>query len=159
MSIYCPYCAHEIKPDDIHCPSCSASYGLETLLLIRGLVKETIQNCPSEKREYDRVRKKFKIVYQNRETLTKSYLANIGRGGIFIPTQSPLSRKEKFSLNLLLPDGGGGVSVLCEVAWSRKEERVTPQGKYSRGMGVRFLNLSSEDRERINRILRQAPTP
>jgi len=153
MQIHCPYCTRRIARDEIQCPTCGTTYGLETLLLVKSVVKELMLGRPH--RKYDRVPKKYAITYTTPKTLVKNYLSNIGRGGVFIPTKAPLERREKVTLKIFLPDGGKEVEVFGEVAWSRKVATVTPQGKHPQGMGVKFLNLAHEDKERIFKLLRQ----
>ena len=153
MKPYCPYCKKEITVGEIQCPSCGTTYSLDTLLLVRSLVKEAVTESPDEPRKYDRVPKEYKVTYTTPQTLIKHYLSNISQGGIFIQTKEPLKRREKLNLKIFLPNEEKGLEVFCEVAWSRKEERVTPKGRYPQGMGLKFLNLSPEDKERISRIL------
>lgn len=154
MTPHCPYCTREIAANELQCPSCGTIYGLETLLLIKSVVKSAALDPPHEQRRYDRVPKKIQIAYQTPRTLEKHYLSNVGQGGVFVPTQNPLNRREKFKLRLILPDGGESMEVLCEVAWTRKEERTTAKETYPQGMGVKFINLTDEDRARIMKILR-----
>jgi uncharacterized protein (TIGR02266 family) len=106
-------------------------------------------------RKYDRVPKKYAITYTTPKTLVKNYLSNIGQGGVFVPTKEPLERREKVNLKIFLPDGGKEVEVFGEVAWSRKVAKVTPKGKHPQGMGIKFLKLAHEDKERIFKLLRQ----
>jgi type IV pilus assembly protein PilZ len=153
IQIHCPYCTKEITRDEIQCPTCGTTYGLETLLLVKSAAKEVMRGLPH--RKYDRVPKKYAITYTTPKTLVKNYLSNIGRGGVFIPTKKPLDRREKVTLKIFLPDGGEAVEVFGEVAWSRRVGKETPQGTYPQGMGVKFLNLAHEAKERIFRILRQ----
>jgi type IV pilus assembly protein PilZ len=153
---HCPYCTKEIVANELQCPSCGTMYGLETLLLIKSIVKNATLDCSHEHRSYDRIPKKIQIAYQTPRILEKHYLSNIGQGGVFIPTQNPLNRREKLRLRLILPDGGESLEVLCEVAWTRKEERATSKVTYPQGMGVKFINLSDQDRERIMKLLHHA---
>jgi len=46
--------------------------------------------------------------------------------------------------------------VLGEVVWSREKDELTPAGEHPQGIGIKFLNLSPFDRERIDRVLYQA---
>jgi uncharacterized protein (TIGR02266 family) len=153
MEAHCPYCTKIISRDEIQCPTCGTTYGLETLLLIKSVAKELMLGRPH--RKYDRVPKKYAITYTTPKTLVRNYLSNIGQGGIFVPTKEPLERRKKVSLKIFLPDGGKEVEIFGEVAWSRKIAKVTPQGKYPQGMGIKFLNLAREDKERILKLLRQ----
>ena len=55
MKLYCVYCTKEITPDDNQCPSCGTPYGLETLLLIKNLVREALSAHSDEHGKYDLV--------------------------------------------------------------------------------------------------------
>jgi len=152
MKVHCPYCTKEIARDEIQCPTCGTTYGLETLLLIKSVVKELMLGHPQ--RKYDRVPKNFAVTYTTPKTLLRNYLSNIGQGGVFIQTREPLEKREKVNLKIFLPDGGKEVEVFGEVAWSRKVAKVTPKGKYPQGMGIKFLSLARNDKERITKLLR-----
>jgi uncharacterized protein (TIGR02266 family) len=158
MKANCPYCTKEIEPNEIVCPSCTTSYGAETLVLTRKLVEETVQQDQRLFRKYDRVPKKFKVTYSSPKAFVDSYLFDIGKGGVFIKTNNPLKKRERISLKILLPDGKEELEVVGHVAWSSEKKHRTPLGKYPPGMGVTFLNLSAEGEERIGRVLRQ-PKP
>jgi hypothetical protein len=58
-------------------------------------------------------------------------------------------------LKIFLPDGGAEVEVSCEVMWSHAMEWKSAERTFPPGMGVKFLNLSPEAEERIERLLRE----
>jgi uncharacterized protein (TIGR02266 family) len=153
---HCPYCMEDIASDEIQCPSCGVTYGLDTLLLVKKIVKESMMEVQHEHRKQYRVPKTLKVTYSSPQALVNSYLSNIGEGGVFIPTKEPLDRKEKIKLKIFLPGEKKALEVLGEVAWSNKEQRVTPKKTFPAGMGVRFLKLSFEDKERIIGMLSQS---
>jgi len=155
---HCPYCTKEIMPEALRCPNCLTAYGNETIQLARGIVSEALKGLDEVQREYDRVPKRFKITYSSPKALEKCYISDIGKGGIFIKTDNPLSRNEKVNLKLCLPDGGKELEVLGEVAWSSGKKHRTPRGEYPPGMGIKFLTIFPEDKERIERVLRQPKT-
>ncbi len=49
-----------------------------------------------------------------------------------------------------LTNGEKDLELNCEVVWIRKKEISTPSGKFPSGMGVKFLNLSPEDKKRLS---------
>jgi len=153
---HCPYCTKEISAQDTYCPECAAAFGEETLLVTRDLVKGILDGSTDIQRNYDRLPRKFKISYSTPRAFEKTYLSDIGKGGIFIKTNNILNPKEKVGLKISLPDGGKELGVIGEVAWSKKEEFDTPQGKHPPGMGIKFLNLSPEDEARIESVLKQS---
>jgi len=77
------------------------------------------------------------------------YTYNVSLGGLFLDTNTVLAPRKKFDLKMFLFDAAGPMQVPCEVAWSRNEEKLTPAGKFPRGMGVRLLNLPAENIERL----------
>lgn len=154
--IACPYCTREIPPDVRQCPWCGTTYGSETLQLIRRLVQKAAEEGDAERRVFDRVPKRYRIVYPSAKTLKEYYLANIGSGGVFIKTPHPLHRGARFSLKIFLPDGGAELEVFCEVMWSHGMEWKTAERTFPPGMGVKFLNLSPEAEERIRKLLRES---
>ena len=156
MKPHCPYCTEDITFDEIRCPSCGVTFGLDTLILVKMLVREATMEYPGGERKQYRVLKTVKVTYSSPNALVNSYLSNIGEGGIFIQTKEPLNRREKINLKIFLPDDKEGLEALGEVAWSNKEERVTPKKTFPSGMGIKFLKLSREDKERIIGVLSQS---
>jgi hypothetical protein len=68
---------------------------------------------------------------------------------------NPLKKRERISLKILLPDGKEELEVIGQVAWSSEKKHRTSIGKYPPGMGITFLNLSPEDKERIQKVLKK----
>jgi len=155
MKFFCPYCTAEITPETTQCPTCGYFYGPDTLSLLTGHTQKTPQEgFRDERRKHIRTQKKFKIAYRTPSAFIKSYLHDIGTGGLFIKTNEPLNCGEKFGLKISLPDNEKELEVLCEVAWNRKEEGDTLNEGYPLGMGVKFLNPPKETLDRIIRVLR-----
>ena len=155
LKINCPYCTKEITPDTTQCPSCGTTYGSDTRRFIKELAKKVSSEHIPERRKFDRVPRKFRIVFPTAKTLKKHYLSNISTGGVFIKTKEPLNRGARFKLKIFLPDGDKELEVLSEVIWSHREEWIMKDKKFPPGMGVKFLNLSPEGKERIDKILHQ----
>jgi type IV pilus assembly protein PilZ len=128
------------------------------MLLTRGLVSEALKGIDEVQRECDRVPKRFKITYSSAKALEHCYISNIGKGGVFIKTDKPLKRGDKVSLKLFLPDGGKELEIMGEVAWSSEKKHRTPLGEHPPGMGVKFVDISAEDKVRIDKVLRQSKT-
>jgi len=82
--------------------------------------------------------------------LIHSYLGNIGVDGVFIPTDHPMDSGARLHVKINLPNGEKDLELNCEVVWIRKKEICTPSGKFPSGMGVKFLNLSPEDKKRLS---------
>jgi uncharacterized protein (TIGR02266 family) len=146
---FCSFCSREVSPQSTECPWCGVSFHTEILSLLTDDFPEAPQEEPAAHRRHVRVPQSYKVAYFSRQDLAKSYLSDISLGGLFIATNDPLDQGETVTLKIFLPDKGRELEVLGEVAWSSREERVTPERTHPPGMGVRFLHLSIEDRIRI----------
>jgi len=155
MRCLCPFCEKEITPDEIQCFSCGTIYNFETLLRIRSIVKKAKLEEPSEGRRCPRFRRKFTVIYTCSKGLRKRHLSDISRGGVFVKSNSPLHPGERVDLKILLSDGEKELEVAGEVTWSINEKRVTPMGELPPGMGIKFLDLSHADEERIHNVVMQ----
>lgn len=150
----CLYCTKPIPSDAQQCPYCGTDFGLQTISILRSVVNQALFDAEEDRRGVDRIPKKFKIVYNAGNTLIHTYLGNIAVGGVFIPTDNPMESGTRVHIRITLPDSEKDLEVIGEVVWIRKQEINTPSGKFPSGMGVRFLNLSPEDKEKIERSLK-----
>jgi uncharacterized protein (TIGR02266 family) len=146
---YCPICSKEIRPETTQCPWCNYDFSAETLDLSPG-AEEVLEQETRQRREDIRISQKFEVAYSSSEEFLESYLEDVSLGGLFIKTQEPLKKGETIDLAVSLPDGGEALRVLGEVIWSIREEMETSARKIPPGMGVKFLNLSTEDRIRLS---------
>jgi len=149
----CPYCTREIPVNAMECPWCGTGYGSQTLELLRSFVTKGGAPPTRNRRQDDRVPKKFKVAYSSPKALQESYLFDISVGGVYIRTNSPLAPGTRFTLKIFLPDGDEALEVACEVAWAQTEDKAFPAEHHPRGMGIKFLNLSLEGKRRIETIL------
>jgi type IV pilus assembly protein PilZ len=150
----CPYCTKPLPQDAEQCPYCGTNFGSQTVNILRSVVNQALFDAEEDRRGVDRIPKKFKMVYNAGTALIHSYLGNIGVGGVFIPTDHPMESGTRLRAKLSLPDGEKDLEVICEVVWIRTQEVRTPSGKFPTGMGVKFLNLSPEDKKRIEHALK-----
>ena len=77
---------------------------------------------------------------------------DVSPNGVFISCQSPLKLNETFEMTLEVPELGYPLKASAEVVWSNiygPDDKITP-----RGMGVRFLAISDEDRTVISNEVR-----
>ena len=156
MKLSCPFCPEEIKPETTVCPSCRTVYDLDTLKFLRILARESAKENVHEHREDLRVPTALKVSYSTPKEFVDDYLHNLSLGGLFVKTETPLSRGEKTSLRIFLPDNEKNLEVTGEVVWTRAEEEVTAEGNLPAGMGIRFLDLPKEARKRIIGTLTRA---
>lgn len=87
---------------------------------------------------------------------------DFGDGGLFIRTPNPLELGEKFLLRLHGGRGTDPIEVTCKVIWTNQYGKENKH--LSRGMGVKFVNLRSQDREKMkeyiknSRIAKESPS-
>lgn len=77
------------------------------------------------------------------------YSSNLSRNGIFIHTLDPLPAGTYVNIQFLLPDDYP-IRTRGEVIWANTDEEDEDVG-----MGVKFLGLSEEDRDRILNSLKK----
>jgi len=88
---------------------------------------------------------------ESAENFLFSYVENISEMGIFIRSDNPLEVGERLRLRFG-PVGEEPLDLEGEVMWVNP---VRPDGdNLNPGMGVRFVALSPEDRERVVEIVR-----
>ncbi len=101
-----------------------------------------------DKRKTRRVNKKIKSEVRTDEIITLSSAVDLSHGGIFISTPEPLSNGANVNLTIILPDNGE-IEVQGVVKWLRSDE--TESGKA--GMGIEFINVSSEISRKLEGII------
>jgi uncharacterized protein (TIGR02266 family) len=73
---------------------------------------------------------------------------NISEGGIFVATFETATMGARIQLEFSLPDKGPPVRVEGEVRWSR-DYQSDGDGEVLPGIGLRFVDLSEDDKNRI----------
>jgi uncharacterized protein (TIGR02266 family) len=79
-----------------------------------------------------------------------AYTENLSDGGLFVSTGNPLEQGEQFLLTLQLPDLPAPMKIKCEVVWARAEGEETDSPN---GMGVKFIEITQEDKETLKKYL------
>jgi len=92
----------------------------------------------------DRVTRMLKV---DTEGEASSLAPDLGNGGVFIRTPNPLELGEEFVLQLHMAEGEAPIAVSCRVIWTNKYGKESRHLR--RGMGVKFLGLSPQLRNRV----------
>lgn len=103
-----------------------------------------------EKRENVRTGIVWPVSFETSNGSIQGKTKDISLSGAFIVCDKPLPLKEVFSLTLNIP-GQEPLRLNSEVVWSNAnvpEERII-----TRGMGVRFLSISEQDRKVLNEAI------
>lgn len=96
-----------------------------------------------ERRRHRRLALIREIEYEGKRGKVQRRLADISAGGMFIDTPEPLRPGSKITVRVRLPDSEEPVVATAEV-------KYTQDGV---GMGVEFLDLKPEDREKIEKLV------
>lgn len=76
------------------------------------------------------------------------YSTNLSCSGLFISTVNPADPGSRFQIEIPLPEPiNRDVRCQCETVWKRS---YSPKSPYEPGMGLRFIDLSEEDKQEID---------
>ena len=108
-----------------------------------------------ERRKYKRVAAKILIKYGNAEQFFTDYIQNISRGGIFVPTYSPLPQGTHLQISFSLPFWDRLIETEGRVVHSIHAD--PGQGTEPSGMGIQFQALSEENLKLIDTYVNSLP--
>ncbi len=106
------------------------------------------------RRNTPRIAKVLSLSFKSDRGLVRAFSENVNADGIFIKTSQVLPEGERFFLNLQLPEESGKLQVGCEVAWITSRKVLGDNAP--EGMGIKFVQISKNDRQRIIRALEKA---
>jgi type IV pilus assembly protein PilZ len=114
-------------------------------------VRDSNRDSNADRRSYDRFDVEWSVDCVADDTFLYASIANISEMGIFVRTTDPKVEGTKVVL-AFAPPGHEPFKLDGEVAWVN---RVRPGGDNPNpGMGVRFVTLSAEERERLVEVIR-----
>jgi uncharacterized protein (TIGR02266 family) len=102
-----------------------------------------------ERRIYPRAKINWPVEIKTDRGAMNGLTSNVTPNGVFIHCKKPLKLNAVFEMDINLPDSEHTISAKAEVVWSNRwgpDDEITP-----RGMGVRFVKISSEARKFIAR--------
>jgi type IV pilus assembly protein PilZ len=104
-----------------------------------------------DRRSYDRYEVEWSVDCVADDTFLYASIANISAMGIFVKTVEPIPVGTRLVLSFA-PPGYEPFKLQGKVAWIN---RVRPDGDNPNpGMGIRFVDLKPEDRERLVEVIR-----
>lgn len=112
-------------------------------------------NEGSDRRTNERVELSADIGLHSATQFFTGLTGDVSHGGIFVATWAPLPLGTEVTVAFVLPSGYQ-VTASGHVAWL-KEPQEGAEGAETPGMGVRFANLSTEDRHAIEVFLARRP--
>ena len=115
------------------------------------LADRSVDDAAAERRNFDRYEVEWAVDCVTSDTFLYASITNISEMGIFVRTTDPLRVGTKLRL-CFAPPGAEGFKLEGTVAWVN---HVRPNGDNPNpGMGVRFVNLQPEERERLVEVIR-----
>ncbi|MBW1897255.1 MAG: TIGR02266 family protein [Deltaproteobacteria bacterium] len=106
-------------------------------------------------RSKTRVPVSLPVTYRDEDSFFKVVTGDLSGGGLFIRSDRLLEVGEKFLVNLRLPERTNSVIIKCEVVWVKEKALDSVNGPP--GMGVKFINMTEEDREALEKYLEDLP--
>lgn len=104
-------------------------------------------------RKYPRVPLEMEVEYQNGDDFVSGRSRDIGQGGMYIKSESPLNDGINTKIRFVLDKGKETVEVGARVAWTSKGED-RKRDILPRGMGVEFVENDQEKRKLIGEFVR-----
>ena len=106
------------------------------------MVKET-----EERRQDSRIEIKWPVIMETSKETIKGETKNFSLAGAFIISKIPIPLGEVFSITIDIPKYKP-LSFIAEVIWNNTN--VPDDRIVTRGIGIRFIRLSNEDRRFLN---------
>jgi len=117
-----------------------------------------------ERRRYPRIKDNnfiLGVLEESSPVRFKALACNIGAGGLMFETDRDIPRKSKLKLELYQPTRSDkkiifSIPVLARVIWKRKirQDNFEP-GENTYRIGVQFLEIKEEDRNRISKYVQE----
>ena len=102
-----------------------------------------------ERRVYPRAKIKWPVTVETDKGTIDGVTSDVTPNGVFIHCQKPLSLNVVFEMAIDIPNSEHSITAKAEVVWSNRwgpDDEISP-----RGMGIRFVKISSEARKFIAR--------
>jgi uncharacterized protein (TIGR02266 family) len=104
-----------------------------------------------ERRRHPRAKAKWSVTLETEQGVINTETLDISLEGAFVRCLDPLKPEEPFKMVINIPNSDRRLAIDSEVVWVNvhgPDHSVTP-----RGMGVQFTQLSSNDRQFLNRMI------
>ena len=106
----------------------------------------------SDRRSSDRLDVTWSVDCESKDTFLYASIANISEFGIFVRTHEPLEVGTRLTLRFALPGAPEPFILSGQVEWVNAVRLLADNP--NPGMGIRFVELTSEARERLIEAVR-----
>jgi uncharacterized protein (TIGR02266 family) len=111
----------------------------------------TVPAAPVNTRAHPRYEVSLLVDCSTRDVFVSSQFCNISRGGMFIPSDTPLPLDAEVAVVLRLPGPGRSIRARGRVVWNYDVEKGTT--RVVPGSGIRFVDMAAEDLETLEGFL------
>jgi len=101
----------------------------------------------SERRSSERIEVVWSVDCETEQTFLYASITNISEMGIFVATRDPLEVGTRLTLRFAMPGEEEPFVLLGQVQWVNPIRMLSDNP--NPGMGIRFIELTPENRERI----------
>jgi uncharacterized protein (TIGR02266 family) len=104
-----------------------------------------------ERRVYPRAKIKWPVKVKTDKETMDGVTSDVTPNGVFIHCNKPLKLNVVFEMAINIPNSEHSITAKAEVVWSNRwgpDDEISP-----RGMGVRFVKITSEARKFIARAV------
>lgn len=108
----------------------------------------------ADRRKSQRILVDLEVDYQCEDTFLFAYITDMSAFGIFIRTNNPEPPGTRLNLRFKLPDEKEALNLEGEVIWINPY-RPGDFNNINPGMGVKFIDLSMEVKERLLDLIRK----
>jgi type IV pilus assembly protein PilZ len=108
-----------------------------------------------DRRQFERVLVDLEVDYRCEDTFLFAYITDISAMGIFVQTRSPEPPGTRLNLRFTVPGQGptSSFELEGEVIWINPY-RPGDRENLNPGMGIRFVDLTPQDRERLTELVK-----
>jgi len=117
------------------------------------MTENASQNCGQNQRLKTALDVYFGAEKQLELTSFTSVSIDLSCGGLYLPTNTPLKVGEDILLRFSLPDTTSAITCKATVAWANEQDSPC-NPEFPTGVGVRFVDLSTNNRNAIYRFLK-----
>ena len=106
-----------------------------------------------ERRQARRVQVALEVNYRSADTFLFAYITDLSLLGIFVRTDSPIPPGTRLTLRFTPPGQSASMDLEGQVMWINPVRPVQEGGR-SPGMGIRFIEVTEQQRERLVELVR-----
>jgi type IV pilus assembly protein PilZ len=106
----------------------------------------------AERRNAERVEVTWSVDCETEDTFLYASISNISELGIFVSTREPLSVGTRVTLRFAAPDEADAFVLAGQVQWVNPLKMLSENR--NPGMGIRFVDITADDRERLVEVVR-----